>query len=117
MAAATPLAHTLVVVGADAALALAVATISEELFPPAGDDREVWKMGAEALAQTALNALLVVETRNRLPQLYSGDPTGGAMVMPLLLALQPKLMDKFRVLSLKLQLVVNSAIDSAKTEN
>lgn len=114
--AATPLAQTILVTMADVGLAMGVAVLCEELFPAAGDDRDTIKMLGEALGQTALNVLIVIETRNRLPQLYSGDPTGGAIVMPLALYLQPKLLDKYRVLGSRFALMVNSAIDTAKAE-
>lgn len=97
-----PVVSVATTVVADVAIAELVSSFLETASPEADSDKPVYMTAFEATAQAAVSTILCLEIRSNLPGIYSNDPTGGFISVPLTLALQRKMLTKFGLLQQKL---------------
>ena len=82
-------------VAADSIIAIGVTSFMEVAFPPLDIKKPVYMTALEAVGQAFFSSLLTLEIRSNLAGIYEKDPTGGFVAVPLTLALQPKMLEKF----------------------
>lgn len=90
-----PVVNVATTVLADVVLAEGVSAFLETAFPSLSDEKPLYVTAAEAAAQAAFSTILMLEVRANLPGMYSNDPTGGFISVPLTLLLQRNMLAKF----------------------
>lgn len=98
----------------DVVIAQGVSAFLETAFPEPDSDKAVYMTAIEATAQAVFSTILCLEIRANLPGIYSNDPTGAFISVPLTFALQRKMITKFGILQSKLFSYVTNYASTAQ---